>query len=97
MVSHGTTAMLKYAFGAEQSAKELDKRHSSFLEYYAKNFCIDTSLFAEISYVLDELQSLVISCGIITYKPANLTYPLLQQLNIEQSFCSIICGDALAI
>jgi 2-phosphoglycolate phosphatase len=96
LVSHGSLALLKFAF-PQQSETDLQRRQQYFLKQYAENIKIDTALFAGMSQVLDELQQRQIPWGVVTNKPSDLTHKLLAAMQLDHSVCSVICGDTLAV
>ncbi|MGV6809575.1 MAG: HAD family hydrolase [bacterium] len=96
LVSHGSLALLKFAF-PQQSTSDLQRRQQYFFTQYAENIKIDTVLFAGMSQVLDELQQRQIPWGIVTNKPSALTHKLLAAMQLDHCVCSVICGDTLAV
>lgn len=94
-VSHGSVAMIKLGFGEEQTPEEFERRRLRFLSLYEKNLCLDTKLFEGMEEVLGFLEENYIRWGIVTNKPAFLTEPLLQQLNLTDRASSIVSGDSL--
>lgn len=96
-VSHGSPAMLEFAFGADQSAADLQRRRSQFLDYYTRNISRHTTLFDAMPDVLATLEASGIPWGVVTNKPEYLTFPLLDVLNLRARAGSIIGGDTLEV
>lgn len=94
-VSHGSVAMVKLGFGESQSPETFERRRLRFLHLYERNLCLDTKLFEGMGEVLSFLEEKHICWGIVTNKPAFLTQPLLQQLNLYERACSVVSGDTL--
>lgn len=94
-VSHGSIAMVRLGFGDQQSADELERRRLQFLHLYEKNLCVDTKLFDGMDKVLDLLEEQQLQWGIVTNKPAFLTVPLLQQLNLFERARTVVSGDTI--
>lgn len=94
-VSHGSVAMITLGFGDNQNPDEFERRRLRFLHLYEKNLCLDTKLFDGMDEVLGFLEENYIRWGIVTNKPAFLTEPLLQQLNLYKRACSIVSGDTI--
>jgi len=94
-VSHGSVAMITLGFGNNQNPDEFERRRLRFLDLYEKNLCLDTKLFDGMDEVLGFLEENYIRWGIVTNKPAFLTEPLLQQLNLFKRACSIVSGDTI--
>lgn len=96
-VSHGSHAMLEFAFGADQPAADMQRRRSLFLDYYASNISRHTTLFDAMPEVLATLEAAGIPWGIVTNKPESLTFPLLEALGLRTRAGSIIGGDTLEV
>lgn len=96
-VSHGSQMMLEFAFGAGQSAVDLQRRRSLFLDYYATNISRHTRLFDGMPEVLETLETAGMPWGIVTNKPEYLTFPLLEALRLRARASSIIGGDTLDV
>ena len=94
-VSHGSLAMVTLGFGNQQDESELERRRQRFLYLYEKNLCVDTKLFDGMDEVLDTLEKHQIHWGVVTNKPAFLTLPLMEQLNLTTRACSIVSGDTI--
>ncbi len=94
--SHGSAAMLSFAFGKEQNKEDVSRRQKLFLNRYVENICIDTTLFSGMENVLDELEQQAIHWGVVTNKPSYLTMALLDKIGLLKRLCSVISGDTLA-
>lgn len=71
--------------------------HQRYLERYAEMVCVESTVFAGLHEMLDELDALGLPWGIVTNKPHQLTEPLLMALKIaERSVCAI-SGDTLSV
>ncbi|MEE9309861.1 MAG: HAD-IA family hydrolase [Cocleimonas sp.] len=98
-VSHGSIAMVTLGFGQpntdQQSADAFENRRLRFLALYEQNLCVDTKLFDGMDKTLLFLEDQKIHWGIVTNKPAFLTLPLLEQMQLHTRACSIISGDTI--
>ncbi|PID33882.1 MAG: phosphoglycolate phosphatase [Thiotrichales bacterium] len=94
-VSHGSVAMVTLGFGEQQDPEAFERRRLRFLSLYERNLCLDTKLFKGMDEVLHFLEENDIRWGVVTNKPAFLTNPLLEQLELSQRACSIISGDTI--
>ncbi len=92
-VSHGGNAMIQLAFNIDESAEEFSSLRQRFLDIYNQRMHSHTKMFPGMDDVLAALESENILWGIITNKPAWLTEPLLQELNMEKRAACIISGD----
>ncbi len=94
-VSHGAVAMIKAGFDAtiiDSYAEELRQR---LLEHYAHWLCEETRLFDGMHDLLDRCDQAGIPWGVVTNKPAYLTDPLMQKLELFDRATCIISGDTL--
>lgn len=94
-VSHGSIVMLNTALGIEAQQPGFTDLRTRFLEIYAGRLTSKTSLFEGIGLVLDRLEGMGMSWGIVTNKPERLTHPLLQSLGIHHRTRCIVGGDTL--
>jgi 2-phosphoglycolate phosphatase len=93
-VSHGSARLIRVGFPdlPEDALPALQQR---FLAIYSANLSNQTLLFPGMAGVLDELESLGVTLGIVTNKPGWLTLPLLEQLRLSARFVCVISGDTL--
>ncbi len=94
-VSNGSIGLLNIAFGApwQDQFPRLQKR---FLEIYESRLDVATVLFPGMQELLDTLDGAGLSWGIVTNKPAFLTEPLLDALQLLQRCAAVVSGDTLA-
>jgi phosphoglycolate phosphatase len=95
-VSHGSTGMLKQAFPDIPQGDEFEQLRARFLSLYSARIAQETVLFPGCATVLDTLAQQGIAWGIVTNKPAFLTEPLLQALDLAQRAGCVVSGDTLA-
>ena len=96
MVSHGSRGLIRLGFdlGPEDAGFEPLKKR--FLDLYSADLASKATLFPGMADVLDHLEGAAIRWGIVTNKPAWLTQPLLQQLNLLERSACVISGDTTA-
>ena len=102
-VSHGSVAMVTLGFGTIQNTQQessqskalFESRRLRFLALYEQNLCVDTKLFQGMEETLSFIEQQGIPWGVVTNKPAFLTDPLLEQLNLSDRACSVISGDTI--
>ncbi len=93
-VSHGSRALVDLGFpGASDS--EVTMLIARFLEIYASNLCVGTRVFEDMHEVLATLDRLNIGWGIVTNKPARLTDPLVEALDLAARARCVVSGDTL--
>lgn len=92
-VSHGGAALVTLGFGKDHP--EFDTIYKELLAHYEANIANETTLFPGMNELLLELEDKNISWGVVTNKPAWLTEPLLDALNLTSRTVSIVSGDTL--
>lgn len=96
VVSHGAKGLLRLGFGESLITEQEEDFRRRFLHLYENGLCNGTRLFPGISEVLERLESWNIPWGVVTNKPAYLTEPLLQQLNLRERAACVVSGDTVA-
>jgi len=95
-VSHGGLVLIKNGFNIEQDAPQCEDLRQQLLHYYLHHLSVKTTLFSGMNDVLVKLENAGIKWGIVTNKPAWLTEPLLNELNLTERCHCIISGDSLS-
>lgn len=93
LVSNGSVALVKLAFGDLDDEKRLMHLKQRYLEIYEENICIDSALFKGIETVLDHIENHGLNWGVVTNKPGWLTLPLMKSLRLTQRAATIVSGD----
>lgn len=96
VVSHGGMALVRLGFGIEPEHPEFEALRQQLLEIYAGNIANKTTLFPGMAELLNSIESAGMNWGVVTNKPAWLTNPLLDALQLTQRAVSIVSGDTLA-
>ena len=94
--SHGSRGLLKTGFGIEPDAPDYGALRDIFLDYYARNICVHTRLFAGMAELVAALEQRGIKWGIVTNKPHRYTVPLMQALGYAERAACLISGDTCA-
>lgn len=92
-VSHGGMALVTLGFGEDHP--EFDTLYKELLDHYQANIAKETTLFPGMDELLLDLEQNDISWGVVTNKPAWLTEPLLEALNLTSRAATIVSGDTL--
>ena len=95
-VSLGGAALVKLAFHMAESDPDFTRIRDEFLAIYRANLCRHSRLFPGMEQVLARLERSSIPWGIVTNKPAWLTNPLTQALQLDTRSACIVSGDTLA-
>ena len=93
-VSTGAIGLVRLAF-PELNDDELEPLRQRLVDVYAEELCVATKYFAGIESLLKTLEDQNKAWGIVTNKPAGLTDPLLEQLNITRRCAAVVSGDTL--
>ena len=96
IVSHGGMALVSLGFGIEPEHPEFESLRQQLLQHYAGNIANKTRLFPGMAELLNSIESAGMNWGVVTNKPAWLTDPLLDALQLSQRAVSIVSGDTLA-
>ena len=94
--SHGSRGLLKTGFGIEPDHPDYDTLRDIFLDYYAKNICVQSQLFDDTAKLVDTLEQHGIKWGIVTNKPHRYTVPLMQALGYAERAACMVSGDTYA-
>ena len=93
VVSNGSVALVKLAFGNEIDDQKLNRLKQRYLEIYQENICIDSTPFTGIESVLEHIEHRGLNWGVVTNKPGWLTLPLMKKLNLSDRAATIVSGD----
>lgn len=92
-VSHGGVALTTLGFG--KAHPEFDTLYKELLAHYQANIANETKLFEGMHELLLELEKNNMNWGVVTNKPAWLTEPLMEALNLSSRAAAIVSGDTL--
>jgi 2-phosphoglycolate phosphatase len=94
--SHGSIGLLKAGFDIGPEHPGFNALRDIFLNYYALNICVHTTLFGDMAKLVGELKLRGIKWGIVTNKPDFFTVPLMQALGYANLAACLISGDTCA-
>jgi phosphoglycolate phosphatase len=99
LIGHGSRALLRRGLAASGEASEtlVAAGYPIFLDHYAANICVGTSVYPGLAAALDELKDEGVAVALCTNKPERLTHLLLDALGWTNRFDSIVGGDTLAL
>lgn len=95
VVSHGSTGLIRLAFGAPEDP-ERQRLINRFLAIYNEALAVHTQVFEGFTPLLQQLREHGLQWGIVTNKPAWLTDPLLATLGIHTQAGCVVSGDTTA-
>jgi phosphoglycolate phosphatase len=91
--SHGARGLLGAGMGRKPEHEDYAALRDAFLDHYAAALCIETTLFAEVTALLDAIDARALRWGIVTNKATRFTAPLLAALGLASRAGAIVCGD----
>ncbi len=93
-VSNGAVGLLRLGFpGSDDDA--IETLRLAFLERYADQLCVHSTIFAGLDALVDRLDSDGLPWGVVTNKPKLLTDPLLVALGLDHRVACSVSGDTL--
>jgi phosphoglycolate phosphatase len=93
VASHGAAALIGLGFGIPPADPRFKPLRERFLEIYRANLARETRLFPGMRELLDALAARDINWGIVTNKPAFLTDPLIEHLDLMEEAVCRVSGD----
>jgi len=94
-VSNGALGLIRLGFNDVYTDDAIERLRQEFLSIYTKNTSNFTKLFNGLNDLIDYISSSGRQWGIVTNKPAAMTEPLLQALQIAVPPACVIAGDRL--
>jgi 2-phosphoglycolate phosphatase len=94
--SHGARGLLQAGFDMSPDHPEYRSMRDEFLASYEAALCVNTVIFAGVPELLDALDAVGLSWGIVTNKASRFTLPLLDALGLRSRSACIVCGDTAA-
>jgi N-acetyl-D-muramate 6-phosphate phosphatase len=94
VVSHGGIALTRLGFGIEPEHPDFEALRQRLLEIYSANIARETRLFPGMNTLLDYIEQHDMNWGVVTNKPAWLTEPLMQALDLSHRAACVVSGDS---
>lgn len=93
VVSNGSVALVKLAFGDNIDSERLEYLKNRYLKIYEQDVAVNSELFDGTQIVLDHLSENNMNWGVVTNKPGWLTLPLMKALALDHQAACIVSGD----
>jgi len=94
IVSHGSSTMIRYAFGLSEENPKFELLRQRFLGIYVENLANETDLFPGMEDVINTIEKRGnMNWGVVTNKPAWLTDPLMEEMRLTGRAACIVSGD----
>jgi len=94
-VSNGALGLLRVGF-PKADEEQLEALLQEFLQRYEAALCINSTVYPGLGDLLDKLDAARRPWGVVTNKPARITDPLLDALNLSHRLACAVSGDTLA-
>lgn len=96
---HGGRAMLRLGLSrlGDVDEADIDTQYLLFLEAYAKNIDVKTTLYPGAVQAIEALRADGYAVGICTNKPEELAESLMQRLGVRDLFAALIGADTLPV
>ncbi len=97
MVGQGAKALIIKGFshtGKTPDDQEIEALFDQYLDYYMNHIADETVLFPGAKKLLDSIHAHEIPMAICTNKNIELTHALLKEMNIDDYFSAVTCGDS---
>jgi len=95
-VSNGAMGLLRVGF-PDIDEENRDLMVAEYVERYAERLCEESTVFAGLELLLEQLEDAGCPWGVVTNKPEHLTNPLLEQLGLANRSACAISGDTLPV
>jgi len=92
--SSGARGLLKAGFDITPEGEGYRALRERFLDFYEKELCVETRLFAGISELLAKIELRKLPWGIVTNKGKRFTEPLLHLLSVDHLAACVVSGDS---
>jgi phosphoglycolate phosphatase len=92
-VSKGARGMIGAAFGLKPDDAGFQALREEFLQLYAQNLCVGTTLFPGMEELLAGLESADIAWGVVTNKFERFALPLIEALGLADRASIVVGGD----
>lgn len=92
--SMGARGLLKASLDMETNHPDYEVQKKIFLDHYANNSTVDTTLFDGIDTLIEQLNETGINWGVVTNKAVHLTQPIMDYFNLSASSKVLVGGDS---
>ena len=93
-IGNGATYLLQHCF-PDHSQQDIVTLREQFIDYYESHLCVHTRPYPNADQCLKQLKQQHKKVALVTNKPFHLTQPLLDHLQWNDYFDSVIGGDSL--
>ena len=91
--SAGARGLLEGAFGISTDHPDFITLRDEFFSNYEKALLVESTLFEDIDYLLDQMDQAKLPWGIVTNKSQRFTNPLVELMGLHERSASTVSGD----
>ena len=91
--SAGARGLLEGAFGISTDHPDFITLRDEFFSNYEKALLVESALFEDIDYLLDQMDQAKLPWGIVTNKSQRFTNPLVELMGLHERSASTVSGD----
>ena len=91
--SAGARGLLEGAFGISTDHPDFITLRDEFFSNYEKALLVESTLFKDIDYLLDQMDQAKLPWGIVTNKSQRFTNPLVELMGLHERSASTVSGD----
>ncbi|MES2218879.1 MAG: HAD-IA family hydrolase [Pseudomonadota bacterium] len=99
MIGNGARFLMENAFTKSKipyTHFDIDAALACYLKYYSENPIVATRLYPDVVRLLQQFYNAGITLSICTNKPRVIARLLLEELNLNQYFSIVLCGDEVS-
>jgi 2-phosphoglycolate phosphatase len=96
MAGAGARGMLGVAFGITPDMQEFPALREEFFKNYEERMLLETHLFPDVDWLIDELVVKGLPWGIVTNKASRFTDPLVASIQAFATAGAVVSGDTTA-
>ncbi len=98
-IGNGAVRLVKRAltesWDAEPDAELFARGHALFHDHYLRGVCEHSAPYPDVREALEDLQARGFRLACVTNKPMAFTEPLLEELELDRFFDTVLSGDSL--
>lgn len=97
VTSTGARGLLGVGFSLTPEHAEYAAMREEFLDLYAQNLCVETTVFPGMHELLEGIESRGLAWGIVTNKAERFAIPLMERLQFGTRCACLIGGDTTGV
>lgn len=94
-INFGSRGVLAKAIGCSKDDPQVEEAHAVYAKHYISDLSSRSVWFDGMPAILDKLEQEGTPWGVVTNKIEYFTLPLVKELEIDQRFVALVCGDTV--